>query len=385
MKIFIVLLIIIILLYYKLNSNQIEHFYTFFKPYYSNDKLYNYDLYENKLYNNRLFNQKFNYNLIKVARKEKKNQFLDLMMRIILSNSNILNIKNEYYNDYKKLLKDLNNNNTQLTVLSYPLYDQIPNLNNIRYICTIDIKYIYICKRIDNYALKNFSYIYNNTKIGVYKNENAYIFITNLMKFIGLIEGSDYKLIIYNNETKLLNDLNNNKISIGVFSDIYPTNVFNKYYNLKLMELNGFRDNIFFEQYKQYYSKSLINLNRFGSNYLPKSYDQNIYNMTKADFYVISYETILLTNNNVPDNYINEILESITNNIEIFNKLPQYANSNIKYNTSIMNKVIYGIYPSNATLEYLNKYSYVSNIDNNNCKYFIGKKNCNEKNLLSLM
>ena len=145
MKIFIVLLIIIILLYYKLNSNQIEHFYTFFKPYYSNDKLYNYDLYENKLYNNSLFNQKFNYNLIKVARKEKKNQFLDLMMKIILSNSNILNIKNEYYNDYKKLLKDLNNNNTQLTVLSYPLYDQIPNLNNIRYVCTTDIKYIYIC------------------------------------------------------------------------------------------------------------------------------------------------------------------------------------------------------------------------------------------------
>ena len=57
----------------------------------------------------------------------------------------------------------------------------------------------------------------------------------------------------------------------------------------------------------KFWINGLINLNRFGSNYLPKSYDQNIYNITKADFYVISYETILLTNNNVPDNYINEI------------------------------------------------------------------------------
>ena len=56
MKILIILLIIIILFYYKLYLNNIEHFYTFFKPYYSKDRLYNYDLYKNKLYNNNLFN-----------------------------------------------------------------------------------------------------------------------------------------------------------------------------------------------------------------------------------------------------------------------------------------------------------------------------------------
>ena len=33
------------------------------------------------------------------------------------------------------------------------------------------------------------------------------------------------------------------------------------------------------------------------------------------------------------------------------------------------------ILSSNSTLKYLNKYSYISTIDNNNCKYFIGKKN----------
>lgn len=384
MKILITLLIIIILFYYNLYSNNIEHFYTFFKPYYSNKKLYNYDLYEKKLYNNKSFNNKYNYKVINVAKKEKKNNFLDLMVRIILSNSNILYIKNQYYNNYKNLLKDLNNNKTQLTILSYALYNQIPNLNNIRYVCTTNINYIYICKKDNNNNLKNLSYIYNKTKIGIYKKETAYVFIKNLMDFMDLNENIDYKFIVYNNKTKLLNDLNNNIISMGIFSDIYPTNIFNKYYNLKLMELKGFRDNIFFDQYREYYFKSIINLNQLGSNYLPKIYGQNKYTVTKADFYVVSYETLLLTNNIVPDDYIDEILESITNNIELFNKLPQYKKLNTKYNTSVMNKEVYGILPSDATLKYLNKYSYISNIDNNNCKYFIGKKECNEKNLLDL-
>ena len=384
MKIFIILLIIIILFYYYLYSNNIENFYTFFKPYYSNEKLYNYDLYENKLYNNNSFKNKYNYKVINVARKEKKNNFLDLIVRIILANSNILHIKNKYYNNYKNLLKDLNNNKTQLTILSYVLYDQIPNLNNIRYVCTTDIKYIYMCKKDNNNNLKNLSYIYNKTKIGIHKKETAYVFINNLMKFMSLVQDVDYKFIVYKNKTKLLNDINNNIISMGVFSDIYPTNVFNKYYNLKLMELKGFRDNIFFDQYREYYSKSIINLNQLGSNYLPKSYGQNKYTVTKADFYVISYETLLLTNKMVPNDYINQILVSITNNIELFNKLPQYAKSNTKYNTSVMNKEVYDILPSDSTLKYLNKYSYISNIDNNNCKYFIGKKECNEKNLLDL-
>ena len=384
MKILIILLIIIILFYYKLYfNNNIEHFYTFFKPFYSNKRNYNYDLYNDKLYNNISFNNKYNYRVLKVARNE-KNNFLDLMIRIILSNSNILHIENKLYDNYKNILKDLNNNNVQLIILSYILYDQLSNLDNIRYVCTTNIKYIYICKRNDNTNLKDFSDIYYNTKIGIYKNENSYIFIKNLMNFIGLKEGYDYKLIIYENKTKLLNDLNNNIISIGVFSDIYPTNIFKKYYNLRLIELKGFRVNIFFEQYKQYYSKSIINLNEFGSNYLPKRYDQQTYTITNPEFYVISYETILLTNNYVPNIYIDEILMSITNNIELFNKLPQYKKSNIKYNTSIMNKVVYGIYPSNSTLKYLNKYSYLSNIDNNDCKYFIGKKECNKKNLLTL-
>ena len=344
MKILIILLIIIILFYYKLYSDNIEHFYTFFKPYYSNKRIYNYDLYNDKLYNNKSFNNKYNYGVIKVARKEKKIYFLDLMIRIILSNSNILQIENQFYKDYEIILKKLNDNETQLTTMSYALYDQIPNLDNIRHVCTTDIRYIYICKRNDNSSLKNFSYIYNKTEIGVYKKEDAYIFIVNLMKFIGLVDGIDYKLTVYKNKTTLLNDLNNNIISIGVFSDIYPTDIFNKYYNLKLMELKGFRENIFFEQYKQYYSKSIINLNEFGSNYLPKSYGQNKYTMSKSDFYVISYETLLLTNDMVPDNYIYEILMSITNNIELFNKLPQYKKANIKYNTSIMNKVEDGLY-----------------------------------------
>ncbi len=90
---------------------------------------------------------------------------------------------------------------------------------------------------------------------------------------------------------------------------------------------------------------------------MPKSYGQNKYTITKADFYVISYETLLLTNKMVPDDYIDQILESITNNIELFNKLPQYKKLNTKYNTSIMNKEVYGILQSESTLKYLNKNS----------------------------
>ena len=384
MKILIILLIICIIIYFKINSNNIETFYTFFKPYYSNEKNYNYDLYTKKLYNNIAFENKFNYKPLIIASNKTKNNFLELITKIILEKSQILHINYLYYDNYYKMLHDLNDNKVQLINTSYPIFDHIHNIPNVRYVCTTDIKYIYICKRSDNYALKNFSYIHRNTKIGILKEDESYIFVKMVTDFIGLKENKDYKIKIYETEDHLLDDLNNNKIAIAVFNDTYPPQVFKKYHNMELMELNGFRSNIFFEQYKQYFSRQIIDLNNMGSQYLPKSYDTKTYTMFNPDFEIVSFETFILTNTSVTDENIEDILKSINNSIPLLNRLPQYRKASIKYNSSIMNKVVYGLLPSNGTLKYLNKYGYISDIDNANCKYFIGKDKCTEENLALL-
>jgi hypothetical protein len=388
MKIYLIYLILLIIIisffYYNLYSTNIETFYTFFIPYYSDKKLFNYDLYSKKLYNNLELEDVYNYEPFKIGTNLKKNQFLELITKIILEYSNILHIKYIDYNDNEKLLKDLNSNKIQLTSTSYASYDQFNDLDNIRYVCTTDIKYIYICKRVDNTELKNLSYIKKNTKIGVLDKNESYIFIKSLMEFMKLEKNIDYKLVIYNSKEKLLHDLNKNIVNICVFNDIYPIDIFFKYRDLKLMELSGFRKIIFFEQYKEYYSTKLINLNNFGSQYMPKNYNGKIYSTFDPYFNVVIYDSLLLTNNDANDTYISEILTSIDNNIDLLNILPQYAKSNIKYNTSIMNSVVDGIRPSNATIKYLEDNGYASNIDNINCKYFVGKNKCNKKNLLLL-
>lgn len=384
MKIIIILLIISILIYYKLNSQNIETFYTFFKPYYTKKPNYNYDLYAKKLYNNISFEKTYKYNPIKIATTKKENDFLNLITKIIIKNSKILYIDYIRYKNYHKMLQDLNDNKLQLISVSYSIFDDIDDKPNIRYVCTTDIKYIYICKRSDNSKMQDFSYIKDKTVIGILDKDESYIFIKMLMDFIGLAQNTDYKLKIYHNKEKLLNDLNDNKIEIALFNDVYPTDVFTKYYNIKLMELKGFRKTIFFEQYKQYFSKQSIDLNNMGSHYLPKSYGTTVYSQFNPYFDVISFETFLLTNIYVSDNYIIDILKSINDNIYLLNRLPQYMKVNIKYNTSIMNKILYGILPSNGTLKYLNDHGYISDIDNNNCKYFIGKNKCTMENLALL-
>ena len=202
--------------------------------------------------------------------------------------------------------------------------------------------------------------------------------------FIRLKENEDYTITIYETEDHLIDDLNSNKVAIAVFNDIYPTQIFKKYHNIKLMELSGFRSNIFFEQYKQYFSKQIIDLNNMGSQYLPKSYDTRTYTMFNPDFEIVTFETFILTNASVKDEHIEDILKSIDRSIPLLNRLPQYRKANIKYNSSIINKVVYGLLPSNGTLKYWNDFGYVSNIDNANCKYFIGKDKCTEENLALL-
>ena len=120
--ILILLISIITLTLYIINEsfNVIEHYLTYFLPYYDKNLTDITKLYLNDDERKNFFKKKFLYNKIIIGYNKFEKKYIKLLSNFLISGTFIQNI--QYFNliDYNKSLNDLNNNNIQFLITSIP-------------------------------------------------------------------------------------------------------------------------------------------------------------------------------------------------------------------------------------------------------------------------
>jgi TRAP-type uncharacterized transport system substrate-binding protein len=92
---------------------------------------------------------------------------------------------------------------------------------------------------------------------------------------------------------------------------------------------------------------------------------------------MIYINRILVTNKSLKNEYTYNFIKYYSENLPYINykfKNTGYELDNIFYNFLILKY-------HNGVIKYLTEKGYISNIDNENCKYLVGVMECNEKNL----
>ena len=390
LKILILNLIIIIILYifnkYFLKKNINENYLTYFLPYYNHDNNRLGTFYKDNDNSKNYFKKKFNYDKINISATYEEKQIMEFIINSYVANSNIQNIELIIYKDLIKNVENIYKNTFCIT--DYPtLIYYIENINdyshNIKLVKSLYKVYIYpITKK--KYKIYNLDEIKNNTSIGVIKNTSFYYFYKAYFNFLDYNLESDINIMYYENNAEMFKDFIDNKVQMIFITDTFPSKTILNFLDnninedIILLPFNIANEDVFFKRTKKIYV-DYIDLNKLSDNYLPVYFNNYQYNRYKPDFKILYFNKFMIANKNTSDDDVYNFIEFIYNNYK-------YLNYNLKdiqyelYNVRIDENFLYITY-HNGVLKFLKKYGYITEIDNNNCKYLYGVMECNEENL----
>ena len=415
--IFFFILIVIFFIYYNIKfNNNIENFHTYFNPFISNNSNNNEKLellYNTNLYQTGYFRNNFIFDTLKFGhsptdifiknniRKNYDITFFDNLTKILLSNSNFINIENVKYKHVNDLIIDLNRNVVNFGLISTPILADIMinnnnnnnnnnntlliNGDNIRFLFNTNQQYLLIITKIDR-NISSLIDINNNTKIGIdYLGSSDYKVTNQLLNSFNKKKDIDYNLYYFQNNFNLLNALIHNKIDIIFLTISFPmknlTYFFenNFYKDLIILSLDNLNFKKFFNQY-YYYNKSYIDLNKVSDNYLPVKINNRLYSKFNPYLLTISFQNVFISNKFVKNNHVYKVIETYFNNINNLNKLDEFKQNKLdNFSSASLYNIQLKLHPS-AEKYYLDN-GYLTFNDNKNCKFFIGKMKCNNENL----
>lgn len=321
------ILIFIILLLIKCSC--VENYYTFFIPYKKTIKFIDTN------------NIQKDITFITIRENE---LLLTNIIKYIISNTSLLNLKLKITNSNEESIKMLNNNKCQFLLLPKPSIYLINNYNNIRSLINLNKTSLFMIYNSNyfgksNLSVSDFNQInkYNKLKIGILDGltkeitKNFLKYQNNYIKNYELIEFKSFSSLIYNLTNKT--DLN-----IGLFIDNNPSDKLNKVINqhfkeeiyiqeltLELFDINSQSYFIFEEEYISHINPSFL-------------YPNNKYK-------TLSFSNLLLTNNLVSDKIVELVVNSIIMNKSFINKYLKNVNINT-YNSMLP---IFSIIPHKYT------------------------------------
>ena len=391
---FFIIIILIIIFYvsnkYILKKNIKEHYLTYFLPYYNNEKNVLANFYKNNENNLNYFKKKFNYDIIKYGIIKNDFTYVRDVLSEYISKSNLYKAEILMYTDKLQGLDDLLNNRINFNLNNYSTithYTDVlnKNIDNLRLITTLYNLYIYIFtkKKYNIFSINNLPY---KIKIGILNYPEAFfLYSHNFLRDLGYKENIDYTLNIYNTFDELIKGFINEECNIIIIEDVFPNNKIKIFLDnnivdeIILLPFNIVKEELFLKKNPSIII-DYIDLNLLSASYLPKKFENNEYSKNKPNLKIAYKHKILLSNKNTDPKYTYSI-------IKFFRENWKYLNSN----TPIKGYEISGIEIDNNKIGYLDyhegvlNYFYdiglITNIDNDNCKYLIGKMSCNEKNL----
>ena len=175
-KLFIIIIFLIVIFFildkYILKKNIQENYLTYFLPYYNKEDVNDLaNFYKNNDNNKNFFKKKFNYENIKFGTIDKDKNIIKFLVSSYIANSNIQNMSLLNTNDLYLIIDNINKNNLDFGISSYPvLYNYIVENNNdfanLRYVTSLYKLYLYFFTK-KMYKIYTLNEITPSTIIGI--------------------------------------------------------------------------------------------------------------------------------------------------------------------------------------------------------------------------
>lgn len=391
-KLFIIIIFLIVIFFildkYILKKNIQENYLTYFLPYYNKEDVNDLaNFYKNNDNNKNFFKKKFNYENIKFGTIDKDKDIIKFLVSSYIANSNIQNMSLLNTNDLYLIIDNINKNNLDFGISSYPvLYNYIVENNNdftnLRYVTSLYKLYLYFFTK-KMYKIYTLNEITPSTIIGISKKNVSYLFYKKLFKDLSYLE-TDYKIKFYDNDDKLFEGFRNEECQMIILFDVFPNNTIKNFLendatqDIILLPFKILKEELFLKKNNSF-DIDYIDLNYLSETYLPVAFGNENYNQFKPNLKMCFFYRELVTNKNTSKEYVYEFMKFYLKNINYLNNnIPEegYKLSKI----AIKDKLSYFDYHE-GSLNFFRDYGYITSIDNQNCKYLVGVKECNEKNL----
>jgi len=386
--------ILIVIIFYILNNiflkkNVKEHYLTYFMPYYNiekNDLFRFYDNNENKL---NYFKKKFNYYDLNIGTNKLDEYFIKILIKNFISTSTIVNTNIIYYNNRILAIDDLNNNKINFSTADYSTINYYMNnlnkdINKLRLITTLFRQYIYVFTN-KKYNVFTINDIPPDFIIGMQKNDILVIYYDVFLKDIGLIENINYKIIFYDDINILFEEFNKGKCNIIIICDIFPNNsiltILNNLLNsdIILLPFEIPNEKLFLKK-QPTINIDYIDLNYLSDSYLPKKFGKYEFTKFKPIIKIPFIYKILITNIETDIKVTHEFIKFYYENYKkLNNDMNQkgYKIDNIQINNVRTPFLKY----HKGVLDFFTEKGYITNNDNENCRYLAGSNKCNNETL----
>jgi len=398
---------ILFILYNKQMKNK-EDFVTWYKPYY-NEKITENPLLDTKeIYNENTLAHKYNFNKVVLGTYQESstvdislNHFVKYMTKIILQNSNILDIHIKPVRHAYKLLKELNRNNHHIAYAPSPiLYDALvgttlfgnKSLGNIRFISNINSVSIFVF--VSKVGRIKSLHDLTGATIGVVSNKSiSWKCSRDILDQLELTD-KDFNFE-YLELSDGLDEVNKSDGTIDcyIYDTVFPSTDLKNYFeinigtNVRILPLDEINEDIFTSRFF-YYEPMYLDLNKLAKNYLPSVIGNFNFNKFKPMLKTYSFHNYLLCHKSIDDNTSYNLIKSIYNNIDEINKLSLFKNRPLIRNNIAWSSLPVSIHSGVKKFLYEKGYISYGTVDKNgkvvedpNCLFLIGKKECNKKNL----
>lgn len=313
----------------------------------------------------------------------------DKITDLLLYQSNISHISSKSFKTDELIYHNLHTGKVDLALVSTPvIYNEMEkniirqNYKPINFIASMNAVFIYfIVSEIGN--IKSIKDINNRKRVGIDKNTSSWLCAIHIFNHLGLVEGVDY-IFINNYYVKNSKLLNNGKLDCLIHIDVFPSPHISKLFmndldnTLRLLPLEEIHESDFTNEYK-IYTSGYINLHQVSINYTPKVLGQFKFTTFKPMLKTYMFHNYLLGSQKTEGEIGLSVVKTIFDNIANINKLPSMTYTPFdKYN--LVNNQLF-IDLNKGVVSYYYKKGYITDYNNDNCKYLVGNKPCSKENL----
>ena len=394
-----VLFLVFLIIFYLVNKslkkylkNDVkEHYLTFFLPFYDANTNELTNFYANNDDNKNYVKKKFNYDNIKIATIDYDKFFAQILINYYLSKSYTVDSSVVIYKDKLQSIIDLNNNKINFSLNNdYASYIYVKDimkidLSNIRLVSSIYKEYIYMFtkKKYGIYSIKN---IPPKFVIGILNNPDSfYYYYKRFLENMGYTENVNYILKLYNKDDDLFNAFLNDKCNMMIRQTVFPDNKIYSFLDnsineaIILLPFETYNDDLFLKKNPSL-DVDYIDLNKISKSYLPRKFGKNEYTVFRPNLKIAYNKTLLLSNINTNKVYTYSFIKFLYENYKQVNNNTAsigYQIDKIQIEEKYSDYLEY----HEGVLQYFTDIGYISNINNNNCQYLVGKMACTDENL----
>ena len=255
------------------------------------------------------------------------------------------------------------------------------NVSSLRLITPLYNSYIYIftMKRYNIFSLNEFPI---GTIIGMDNQTNPFLlYYKKFFTDLGYEETVDYKTKFYSSVDELFRGFIKKECTIMIVFDIFPNptiaSFLDRHVNEEIILLPfEIRGEDLFRKKNQWTYIKYIDLNQLSKSYLPKKFSNFIYTPFRPNIRIAYTYEFLISNVQTDDVYTYSFIYFLYMYAKSLNQNTLQPGYHLQIQ-QIDNFLEY----HNGALHYFHEFGHISNIDNENCKYLVGKMACNLSNL----